>query len=108
MTYQTIKVSILNDATAEFGSYDGTYEITKDKNDGKPIWVSPSNSMKILYQEDMKIWLIGTKLVTRGSLIGTNEEKKWSGFDGKSLKELGKEDIIVECIARKGKHNSVL
>ena len=85
--------------------------MTKDKKDGKPIWVSACGSIPILFHEDMKIWTIGCPnyhLSTSGGLIGTNEENRWRTFDGESSKELGKKDIIVECIARKGKYNSVL
>ena len=80
--------------------------MTKDKKDGKPIWISACGTIPIFYQDSIKMWIIGSQnyhLRTCGGLIGTNEENKWSVFDGKRLKELGKKDIIVECIARKGK-----
>ena len=90
------------------GEYQGIYDISESVN-GKPSWTSQSTA--IWYIQDGNTWEIGNlndigkpmgAIYTTGILLGANENDKWIYSDGKMWKKLDTNDIVIECIARKG------
>ena len=76
---------------------------------GKPSWISSTNAIWCT-PNDNDYWMIGKlddigqigDIVATGMFFGQTKAYEWLYWNGIELKTLEEDDIIVECIARKG------
>ena len=97
-----------NDVLAHQGTFEGTYELSTPVN-GHPSWISSTNAIWS-NPEYPDWWMIGKldnigqigKIIATGMFFGQTKSYEWCYFKGSELKTPEEDDIIVECIARKG------
>ena len=98
-----------NDILVHQGTFEGTYELSTPVN-GHPSWISSTNAIWS-DPEYPDWWLIGKLddigqiaggIIATGMFLGQTKTYEWRYWKGSELKTPAEDDIMVECIARKG------